>query len=274
VPKESSRVRLDVLLVERGLIDSRELARRMVMAGEVTVDNQIVSKPGMKVPNDANLVLKSKPRFVSRGGEKLAAALDRFQINPAGWVCADAGASTGGFTDVLLQADAAKVYAVDVGYGQLAWQIRQDPRVVVMERVNARYLEVLPEAIDFAVVDVSFISQRLILPRLYDWLHQTGQAVTLVKPQFEAGRSEVGKGGVVKDPAVHAKVLRDLIAFAISEGFYVLGLIPSPLHGPAGNIEFLLWLGREDHARHINAIDVDAVVQAVHAKSTDMLEDP
>jgi 23S rRNA (cytidine1920-2'-O)/16S rRNA (cytidine1409-2'-O)-methyltransferase len=273
VPKESSRVRLDVLLVERGLINSREKAHRLVMAGEVTVNSQIVSKPGMKVSVDADLVLKSKPRFVSRGGEKLAAALEQFNIDPAGWICADAGASTGGFTDVLLQADAAKVYAIDVGYGQLAWQIRQDPRVVVMERVNARYLESLPEPIDFAVADVSFISQRLILSRLYDWMHPSGQAVTLVKPQFEAGRSEVGKGGVVKDPAVHAKVLKDLIAFATAGGFKALGLIPSPLHGPSGNVEFLLWLGRERQSQQITAIDIDAVVQNAHTLSPDMLKD-
>jgi 23S rRNA (cytidine1920-2'-O)/16S rRNA (cytidine1409-2'-O)-methyltransferase len=269
MPKEPSRIRLDTLLVERGLVISRELARRMVMAGEVTVNQQIQTKPGTRVASDAVLELKSKPRFVSRGGEKLAAAIERFQLNPKGWICADVGASTGGFTDVLLQAGADKVYAIDVGYGQLAWQIRQDARVIVMERTNARYLEVLPEPIDFATVDVSFISQRLILPRLLAWMKSTGQAVTLVKPQFEAGRSQVGKGGVVKDREVHAQVLRDVIDFASEHGFHVLGLMPSPLHGPAGNIEFLLWLLRDGDRISRSTVSVDKVVQEAHISTPD-----
>jgi 23S rRNA (cytidine1920-2'-O)/16S rRNA (cytidine1409-2'-O)-methyltransferase len=269
VPKELSRIRLDILLVERGLIDSRELARRMVMAGEVTVNNQLVTKPGTKVAQDADVTLKAKPRFVSRGGDKLAAALSRFGINPSGMICADVGASTGGFTDVLLQAGATKVFAIDVGYGQLAWQIRQHPRVVVMERINARYLECLPDLIDFAVSDVSFISQKLVLPRMYDWLSESGQTVTLVKPQFEAGRSEVGKGGVVKDADIHRKVLMDLIEFATSVGYHPLGLMPSPLHGPAGNIEFLLWLGRSQRKLSANRPDVDAVIAEAHSVASD-----
>jgi 23S rRNA (cytidine1920-2'-O)/16S rRNA (cytidine1409-2'-O)-methyltransferase len=188
------------------------------------------------------LVAGDPPRFVSRGGEKLAAALKRFAIDPEGWVCADVGASTGGFSDCLLQAGAAKVYAIDVGYGQLAWELRQDDRVVVMERTNARYLATLPEPIDFAVSDVSFISLRHVLPPIRLWLTVAGQAVVLVKPQFEAGRADVGKGGVVRDATIHRRVLSDVTAFACNQGFAIRGLIPSPLHGPSGNIEFLLWL--------------------------------
>src|SRR5688572_22413661 len=191
------RTRLDVILVERGLVESRELARRQIMAGEVEVNGQVETKPGTRVPNDAAILLRAKPRFVSRGGEKLAAALSRFNIEPLGWACADVGASTGGFTDCLLQAGAQRVYAIDVGYGQMAWMLRQDERVIVMERVNARYLDALPEQIRFASVDVSFISLQHILPSLYRWLSTDGEVVALVKPQFEAGRGEVGKGGVV-----------------------------------------------------------------------------
>ncbi len=240
--QSKERMRLDVLLVERGLVDSREVARRLVMAGEVTVDESVVTKPGTRVRANAQIVLKQKPRFVSRGGEKLAAALAQFQIDPHGWICADVGASTGGFTDCLLQAGAAKVYAIDVGYGQLAWTLRQDPRVVVMERVNARHLAALPETIQFVTMDVSFISIRLLLNVIRGWLTSGGQGVILVKPQFEAGRGDVGKGGVVRDPETHRRVLESVIADAQSVGFHVFGLLPSPILGPAGNIEFLLWL--------------------------------
>jgi len=239
---QRKKVRLDVLLVERGLVVSREIGRRLIMAGEVMVNGEPALKPGMLVPSEAEVVLKTRPRFVSRGGEKLAAALARFAIVPRGWVCADVGASTGGFTDCLLQAGAAKVYAIDVGQGQLAWSLRQDERVVVMENVNARYLEALPEPIDLACVDVSFISLRLILPAVRRWLTADGQVVALIKPQFEAGREQVSRGGVVRDPAVHRRVLGEIVACGRDLGLALRGLMPSPIRGPAGNIEFLLWL--------------------------------
>jgi 23S rRNA (cytidine1920-2'-O)/16S rRNA (cytidine1409-2'-O)-methyltransferase len=244
--KQSERTRLDVLLVERGLIESRELARRQIMAGEVEVNGQLETKPGTRVGTDSEITLKAKPRFVSRGGEKLAAALSRFEINPAGLICVDVGASTGGFTDCLLQAGAKRVYAIDVGYGQMAWQLRQDERVIVMERVNARYLETLPEPVQFASVDVSFISLQYILPPLRRWLSDSSEVVALVKPQFEAGRGEVGKGGVVREAETHRAVLTAVADFAQREAFSVQGIMPSPLHGPAGNIEFLMWLSKRD----------------------------
>lgn len=257
--RSPTKVRLDVLLHERGLVESRERGQRLIFAGEVIVNNQLITKPGTRVSPDATISLKQKPRFVSRGGDKLDAALRRFQINPQGWVCADVGASTGGFTDCLLQAGAAKVYAIDVGYGQLAWSLRQDARVVVMERTNARYLEELPEQIDFVSMDVSFISVRLLLPVARGWLSPGGQAVILVKPQFEAGRREVGKGGVVRDPAIHRRVLQEIAAFAQQAGFAARGLTSSPLKGPAGNVEFLLWLAMT--TQH-PAIDLDTWIDA------------
>lgn len=258
-----SKVRLDVLLFERGLVESREVGRRLIMAGEVLVDDRPATKPGASVRSDVDVRLKRKPRFVSRGGEKLAAALARFEIDPAGRVCADVGASTGGFTDCLLQSGAARVFAIDVGYGQLAWALREDMRVVVMERTNARYLESLPEPIDFVCADASFISLKLLLPVIHGWLTPGGQVVTLVKPQFEAGKGKVGKGGVVRDPIIHTEVLLALAAFAQEEAFAVMGIMPSPLRGPSGNIEFLMWLGsapapRPDISRWIE----DAVAEA------------
>ena len=234
--------RLDRLLHSRGLTASRELARRMVMAGEVTVNGRGSDKPGAAVPVDADLVVQQPPPYVSRGGLKLEAALDAFSIAVAGAAAADVGASTGGFTDCLLQRGAARVYAIDVGYGQLDWRLRQDSRVVVMERTNARYLESLPELLDLVVVDVSFISLKLILPAARGWLKPGGEIVALIKPQFEAGRRQVGKGGVVRDPEVHRAVLDDLLGWMANEGLGPCGLIRSPLKGPAGNLEFLVWL--------------------------------
>jgi 23S rRNA (cytidine1920-2'-O)/16S rRNA (cytidine1409-2'-O)-methyltransferase len=181
--------------------------------------------------------------YVSRGGQKLAAALDGFNINPKGLICADVGASTGGFTDVLLQRGAVKVYAIDVGYGQLAWKLRQDERVVVMERVNARYLEALPELVDLITIDVSFISLKLILPVIQQWLRTPGMVVALIKPQFEAGRAQVGKGGVVRERQVHQNVLKDILSYAREIHLDLLGLTPSPITGPAGNYEFLACWG-------------------------------
>lgn len=239
----AAKQRLDVLMFERGLAPSREKARAMIMAGEVLVDGAMVDKPGTPIKLEAEITVKSKPRFVSRGGDKLAAALDAFAVPVQGAVCADVGASTGGFTDALLQYGAAKVYALDVGYGLLDARLRNDPRVVLMEKTNARYVETLPEPIALAVVDASFISLKLLLPVVKGWLAPQADVIPLIKPQFEAGRDDVGKGGVVRDPKVHARVLEEVLSFAQALGFAQRGLIQSPLKGPAGNIEFLAWLG-------------------------------
>lgn len=244
----SERQRLDVLVVERGLTDSREQARRLIMAGEVMVAGRVVDKPGMRVPQDADIVVQTGPRYVSRGGEKLEAALAAFAVNVAGRICADVGASTGGFTDCLLQHGAGKVYAIDVGYGQLDYRLRQDARVVVMERTNARYVATLPEAVSLVTVDASFISLKLLLPVIRCWLASPAAVVPLIKPQFEAGKSDVGKGGVVKDPVVHRRVLGEVLSAAAAEGYTTRGLIRSPLKGPAGNVEFLAWLTVGDNS--------------------------
>lgn len=259
-----AKSRLDQLLVARGLCESREKARRLIMAGEVTVNGAPLSKPGMQVPDDAVLHIRQRPRYVSRGGHKLAAALDHFAVDPAGWVCADLGASTGGFTDLLLQRGAARVYAVDVGYGQLHWKLRQDPRVVVMERTNARYLEALPEPVRFISIDASFISLRLILPAARRLLAPSGEIVALVKPQFEAGRADVGKGGVVRQQAVHRRVLTELLAWAADHSFPPAGLLPSPLLGPKGNREFLLWLRPGQAPQPLDAL----LEEALHGSET------
>lgn len=239
----ADKQRLDLLMVETGLAESREKARAMIMAGEVLVGGKQIDKPGTRIPVEAEITVKAKPRFVSRGGEKLAGALEAFPIAVGGRICADVGASTGGFTDCLLQNDAAKVYALDVGYGQIAYTLRTDPRVVVKERTNVRYVERLPEPVSLVVMDASFISLRLLLPVIKNWLTPTADVIPLIKPQFEAGQQDVGKGGVVRDSKVHARVLEEVLAFAQGEGFRVRGLIKSPLKGPAGNVEFLAWLG-------------------------------
>jgi 23S rRNA (cytidine1920-2'-O)/16S rRNA (cytidine1409-2'-O)-methyltransferase len=238
-PKKS---RLDLLLVERGLTETRSLAQRLILAGRVRVDGEALIQPGKMLAPDSRVELTAAPLFVSRGGEKLAAALDSFRVSPQGKICADAGASTGGFTDCLLQRGAAKVYAVDVGKGILDWKLRNDPRVAVMEAQNARYLETLPEPVDMLTADVSFISLKLLFPVVLGWMKPDAEAVVLIKPQFEAGRRLVGKGGVVRDPAVHRAVLEDVLRSAGSAGFTAAGLIASPLKGPAGNIEFLAHL--------------------------------
>ncbi len=249
-----SRVRLDQLLVARGLCESREQARRLILAGEVWVAGVPAAKPGQWVAADVALELRRGPRFVSRGGEKLAAALAAFALTPAGWVCADVGAATGGFTDALLQHGAIRVYAIDVGYGQLHWRLRQDPRVVVMERTNARYVTHLPEPIQLATVDASFISLRLLLPVMRGWLAPGGHIIALIKPQFEAGKGEVGKGGVVRDPAVHRRVLTALLTWAEAEGLGNRALLASPLLGPKGNREFLWWLQPGEAARSVGEL--------------------
>ncbi|MBN1679942.1 MAG: TlyA family RNA methyltransferase [Anaerolineae bacterium] len=237
-----NKVRLDVLLAERGLAPSREAARRMIMAGEVQVNGALRDKPGMRVAADAAISVRQAPRFVSRGGDKLAAALAAFPVSIAEQVCADVGASTGGFTDCLLKHGAARVYAIDVGYGQLDYRLRSDPRVIVMERTNARYVETLDEPVSVVVVDASFISLRLLLPVFRRWLTEPANVIVLIKPQFEAGKGQIGKGGVVRDPDVHHRVLSDVLAASVESGYTVQGVIPSPLKGPAGNIEFLAWL--------------------------------
>jgi 23S rRNA (cytidine1920-2'-O)/16S rRNA (cytidine1409-2'-O)-methyltransferase len=236
--------RLDVLLVERGLVPSRETGQRLIMAGQVRVDGEPSDKPGRRVATDAAITLDAGLPYASRGGFKLEAALDRFGLDVRGWVVADVGASTGGFTDCLLQRGASRVYAIDVGYGQLAWSLRQDPRVVLMERTNARYVERLSEPVDLVTIDASFISLQLLLPTVAGWLHlqESRRAIPLIKPQFEAGRRQVGKGGVVRDPDVHRQVLTDLLTWAEAQGWGLLGLMPSPLRGPAGNVEFLAHL--------------------------------
>lgn len=234
--------RIDTLLVERGLAESRSKAQALIMAGEVRANGELVRKAGEKVATDAELEVKQELPYVSRGGFKMAGALDEFGVDPQGKICADVGASTGGFTDVLLQRGATRVYAIDVGQGILAWKLRQDPRVVVMERTNARHLTTLDEPIELAVMDASFISIELLLPSIAGWLIPNGEVVTLVKPQFEAGRESVGKGGVVRERKVHREVLERTTAYAQANGWGVRGVTVSPITGPAGNKEFFLWL--------------------------------
>ena len=237
----AGKKRIDLLLVDRSLAESRSLAQRLIMAGKVRVDDQVVHKPSRRVSTSAQIHVEAGTRFVSRGGVKLAAALDAFPVKVEGRICADVGASTGGFTDCLLQSDAARVYAIDVGYGVLHWRLRNHPRVVVMERTNARTLESLPEPIGLVTIDVSFISLRLLFPTIAGWLEEEGDILALVKPQFEAGKESVGKGGVVRDPEVHQRVLDEVISCATGLHLSPQGLLQSPLQGPKGNLEFLLW---------------------------------
>ena len=246
--------RIDVLLVERGLAESRNLAQRLVMAGEVRVAGEMIHKPSMQVAEDAPIEVKARPKYVSRGGLKLEAALTAFTVDVNGKVCADVGASTGGFTDCLLQNGAEKVYAIDVGYGVLHWRLRQDPRVVLMERTNARYLESLPELVDLATIDASFISLSLILPAVIGWFEEShGQVIALIKPQFEAGRKAAAEhAGVIKDRAVHLGVLIAVLADAKELGLWPVGLIPSPIQGPKGNVEFLVDLRLDKPEQSVN----------------------
>lgn len=252
-----ARERLDVLLLARGLAPSRERARALIMAGEVTVAGQPATKAGTLVPIDATITLAAsaaETRFVSRGGLKLERALDSFHLDPTGSICLDVGASTGGFTDLLLRRGAARVYAVDVGHGQLAWSLRNDPRVTVMERTNIRHLAGLPEQAGCVVIDVSFISLRLVLPRIATFLRPDGWVVALVKPQFEAGRAEADRGaGIIREPAVHRDVLTNLVMWLAENPLEVMsdaararltpcGLIASPITGRDGNHEYLLLL--------------------------------
>lgn len=257
--------RLDLLLVERGLAETRERAQALILAGEVVIGGQVANKAGTQVDIAAQIEVRAPLPYVSRGGYKLAGALDAFKVEPRGFVCADIGASTGGFTDVLLQRGASKVYAIDVGYGQLAWKLRQDPRVVVMDRINARHLESLPEPVDLVVIDVSFISLEQILRVAQTLLKPNGEIIALIKPQFEAGRDQVGRGGIVRDPHVHRAVLTRVAGFAESFGLQAAGLIRSPIKGTEGNTEFLIHLRRE---RGMSPSELGAAIRSASGEST------
>lgn len=259
------KVRLDQLIFDRGLAESRERAKTSVMAGLVYVNGQKETKPGSAVPEDAVLEVRGNViPYVSRGGLKLEKALKVFPVSPKDLICVDCGASTGGFSDVLLKNGAAKVYAVDVGYGQLAWSLRNDPRIVCMERTNIRYVthQEIPEDIDLAVADLSFISLRLVLGPIYGLLGCRGQVICLVKPQFEAGKEKVGKKGVVRDSAVHREVLESFCNYAREAGFGLRGLDYSPIRGPEGNIEYLAWL-EKDREVELKP-DIPGLVEASH----------
>jgi 23S rRNA (cytidine1920-2'-O)/16S rRNA (cytidine1409-2'-O)-methyltransferase len=281
-----TKVRLDMLLVERGLAESRAKAQALIMAGQVRIADQVALKPATTVDTSAALTVDSGPRFVSRGGEKLDGALEAFGMDVNGLVCADVGASTGGFTDCLLQRGAAKVYAIDVGKGILHWKLRNDKRVVVMEQTNARHVESLPEQVGLVTVDASFISLKIILPVVKNWLfppfdlaqdklssfdagkakEERSDIVALIKPQFEAGKKDVSRGdGVIRDPEIHKQVLLDVLGFAQNEGFNVRGLVKSSLLGPKGNAEFLVWLNQAEGPE--GSGDIHQMVEQVLGKS-------
>jgi 23S rRNA (cytidine1920-2'-O)/16S rRNA (cytidine1409-2'-O)-methyltransferase len=272
------KVRLDVLLTERGLAESRAKAQALIMAGQVRVDGQVALKPATAIDTKSALEVDTGPRFVSRGGEKLDAALEAFAIDVRGRICADVGASTGGFTDCMLQRGAAKVYAIDVGKGILHWKLRKHPRVVVMEETNARYVESLPEQVSFVTIDASFISLKILLPVVKKWFLTSppapllakhprrgqgeGSVLALIKPQFEAGKKDVARGdGVIRDPLIHKQVLLDILSFAQDAGFHIRDLVKSPLLGPKGNAEFLVWLDMQPET----SADIPALVEKVLA---------
>jgi 23S rRNA (cytidine1920-2'-O)/16S rRNA (cytidine1409-2'-O)-methyltransferase len=240
------KTRLDVALVEQGHFTSREQAQRAIMAGEVRLGDQVLTKASQQVPNGSTLTVAAPPKYVGRGGLKLEGALDHFAITADGSICLDIGASTGGFTDCLLQRGAAKVYAIDVGHAQLAWKIRSDPRVVVREHLNARHLTSadIPEPIDICVIDVSFISLTLILPPAFELLKPTGVLLALIKPQFELQPEDVGRGGIVADPALHEKAQQKITRWIDEQGHTVTGVVPSPITGTEGNQEFFVCARR------------------------------
>ncbi len=245
--KKPSLVRLDRLLAERGIAESREKGQALILAGQVLVNGRKLDKAGAQVPVDADLrVLGEQMPYVSRGGLKLEAALDHFQIAVDGWTALDIGASTGGFTDCLLQRSCRRVYAIDVGYGQMAWKLRQDPRVVVIERTNVREIDpgLIPEPVDIAVIDVSFISLEKVIPPVARFLKPLAALVALIKPQFEVGKGQVGKGGIVRDEAAREAAKERIEAFVAEQGFEVKGVIPSPITGQDGNVEYLLYAVR------------------------------
>lgn len=265
-----SKIRLDVFMVNKGLTESREKAKALIMAGQVYIDNQKCDKAGMQVDEDGTSVeIRGETlRYVSRGGLKLEKAMKEFPITLEGKTAMDIGASTGGFTDCMLQNGAKKVYAVDVGYGQFAWKLRQDERVVNMERTNIRYVtpEDIGEKIDFASIDVSFISLRLVLPAAKALLAENGEIAALIKPQFEAGREQVGKKGVVKDIGVHLEVVKNIVNFVIEIGMCPMGLSFSPIKGPEGNIEYLLYIKNTDGESMVTEDIIQQTVQASHAE--------
>lgn len=271
------KIRLDVLLVERGLAESRAKAQALIMAGQVRVNDQVTLKPATAIDTKSALTVDTGPRFVSRGGEKLDAALERFGIDVKDFICADVGASTGGFTDCLLQRGAAKVYAIDVGKGILHWKLRNYARVAVMEETNARHVESLPEAVSLVTVDASFISLKILLPVVKKWFSffplssfndderekKKEGIVALIKPQFEAGKKDVARGdGVIRDPEIHRQVLLDVLTFAKQEGFNLRGLIKSPLLGPKGNAEFLVWLDFQENGRSVEDLVDEAMAES------------
>ena len=261
--KAPLKARLDALMFERGLTESRQRAKAVIMSGNVYIDGKRAEKPGLQVASDISIEVRGISEYVSRGGYKLKKALTHFRVSPEGRVCLDCGAGAGGFTDCLLKNGARLVYAVDVGYGQLAWNIRKDPRVITMERTNIRYaapgmFEIMP---DLAVIDVSFISLALVLPKVRELLTDTGEVLCLIKPQFEAGREKVGKKGVVRDPVTHIAVLDSFLHYALESSFQVKGITWSPIKGPEGNIEFLGWLRRQGKNE---IIDTAALVRQSH----------
>jgi len=265
----SNKERLDVLLVNKGLSVSRERAKATIMAGLVLVAGQKIDKAGTLVAEDATLqIIGDSIGYVSRGGLKLAKALEAFNIDLTGKVMADIGASTGGFTDCALQRGASKVFAIDVGYGQLAWSLRTDPRVINMERTNIRNvtLEQIGQPVDFATIDVAFISLQKVFPSLATLLASHSKVIALIKPQFEAGREKVGKKGVVKDPAVHKEVIENVLSAAHTNGLIPIGLTYSPIKGPEGNIEYLVYLSREGQELAISHAVIEAVVSEAHTK--------
>ena len=265
----TDKIRLDVLLVQTGLCESRERAKALIMAGQVYIDNQKCDKAGMMVPSETSAEIRGETlKYVSRGGLKLEKAMQTFPIRLSGKVCMDIGASTGGFTDCMLQNGAKQVFAVDVGYGQFAWKLRNDPRVVNMERTNIRYVtpEDIGEPIDFASIDVSFISLRLVLPVAKALLAANGEIAALIKPQFEAGREQVGKKGVVKDPKIHLDVIKNILSFAKSIGLSAAGLTYSPIKGPEGNIEYLAFFQNTDQGVTVSEDQIQSVVKASHTQ--------
>jgi 23S rRNA (cytidine1920-2'-O)/16S rRNA (cytidine1409-2'-O)-methyltransferase len=249
------KTRLDLLLVERGLAESRAKAQALIMAGQVRVNDQVALKPATTVQAESNLTVDLGPRYVSRGGKKLEGALKAFAIDVTGLTCADIGSSTGGFTDCLLQHGASKVYAIDVGKGILHWKLRTDSRVVVMEETNARFVESLPEKISFVTIDASFISLKILLPVTKNWLTENARLLCLIKPQFEAGKKDVSRGdGVIRDPEIHKQVLFDILSYAKNSGFGLHGLTKSPLLGPKGNAEFLVWLDLRSEGKSVEEL--------------------
>ncbi len=263
----SNKQRLDAAVFERGLAESREKAKAYIMAGVVFVNNEKADKAGMPIKDSDNIEVRSNPlKYVSRGGLKLEKAMQCFPISLGNCICADIGASTGGFTDCMLQNGASKVYAIDVGYGQLAWKLRTDERVVNLERTNFRHVttETIPEALDFASVDVSFISLEHILPPLKTLIKNGATAVCLIKPQFEAGKDKVGKKGVVRDPLIHAEVIENVTGYILESGFSLIGLDFSPIKGPEGNIEYLAFIQSSDTPEVSGEINAEEIVCMSH----------